>query len=165
MDAQIEFQGAGLRAQLKAAQRAAADMTPLMRAIGGRLEGSARTRIEDTNEAPDGTPWPKSFRVTIEGGKTLLDTKNLLGSLTYRATPNEVEIGTNVPYAAVHQFGATITAKSERGLLFRLADGRMVQVGEVKIPERPFLGISREDEEIISEDLVPLHWAGALADG
>ena len=165
MEARIEFQDGDLRAQLRAAQQGASDMTPLMDMIGTRLEQSARTRIENTNETPDGTPWPKSFRVTAgQGGKTLLDTGRLRDSITHRAAPNEAEIGTNDIKAAVHQFGATITAKNGKGLFFRLADGSEVLVGSVKIPARPYLGVSREDEEIISQDLVPAYWAGVLAD-
>ena len=165
MEARIEFQDGDLRAQLKAAQAAASDMTPLMGMIGARLEQSARTRIESTNETPDGTPWPKSFRVIAgQGGKTLLNSGRFVSKMQHRATSTEVEIGNNEVQAAVHQFGATITAKNGKGLFFRLADGAEVLVGSVKIPARPYLGVSREDEEIISQDLVPAHWAGVLAD-
>lgn len=166
MDARFEFQDDGLRVQLKAIRDAASDQTPLMEIIGARLEQSARTRIESTNEAPDGTPWPKSFRVTIgQGGKTLLDRGRFRDGLTHLATPNEAEVGTNAIQAGVHQFGATITAKTAKGLFFRLADGSEVVVGSVTIPARPYLGISREDEEVITQDLVPAWLLGGLADG
>lgn len=165
MDARLEFQDGGLRRQLKAAQRGAADMTPLMDSIGAHLVQSARTRIEHTNETPDGVPWPKSFRVIAnQGGKTLLDTAHLRDSITHQPAPDQVEIGTNVIYAAVHQFGATITAQSAGALFFRLADGTAVQAGSVTIPARPYLGISVDDERIISNDLIPAHWAEVLAD-
>ncbi|MFI0477406.1 phage virion morphogenesis protein [Paracoccus jiaweipingae] len=164
MDARAEFRDGDLRAQLKAAQRAAADMTPLMEDIGLALETSARTRIAETNVSPDGVAWPKSFRVeTAQGGKTLFDTGRLRDSITHIAGPGEVEIGTNLIYAAVHQFGATITAKSAGGLFFRLADGTEVLVGSVTIPARPYLGISAQDEQLISADLVPAWWAEVLA--
>lgn len=165
MDSRIEFEDGGLRAQLRAAQRAVADLTPLMDSIGSQLDGSAKRRIEETNEAPDGTPWPKSFRVIAgQGGKTLLDTTHLRDRITYRPAPGEVEIGTNVPYAATHQYGATIRPVNAKALFFRLADGTAVQAGAVTIPARPFLGVSRADEEIISNDLVPAFWQKVLAD-
>ena len=61
------------------------------------------------------------------------DTNRLMNSITYNAGSNEVEVGTNVEYAAIHQEGGT----AGRG-------------GGVRIPARPFLGVSQEDEaEII----------------
>ena len=165
MEARIEFQDGDLRAQLRAAQQGASDMTPLMDMIGDQLVTTTKRRFNESNEAPDGTPWPKSFRVIVgQGGKTLNDTQALRDSVVTRATATEVEIGSNLIKAAVHQFGATITAKNGKGLAFRLADGSAVLVGSVKIPARPYLGVSREDEEIISQDLVPAYWAGVLAD-
>ncbi|MDO5648861.1 phage virion morphogenesis protein [Paracoccus sp. (in: a-proteobacteria)] len=165
MEPRFDFQDSGLRAQLTAAMRAASDLSPLLEDIGEQMTNSARERIGETNTAPDGTPWPKSFRVTVaQGGKTLYDTGDLYRRITSRVVGQEVHVGSNLPYAAVHQFGATITAKTAKGLSFRLADGTKVLVGSVTIPARPYLGISRDDEEVIG-DLVNIHWETVLGNG
>lgn len=162
MRVEFTIESESLRAQLRAAEAAASDMTPLMDAIGARLEQSGRDRIEVSNTGPDGTPWPKSFRVIAgQGGKTLLDTGRLRDSITYQVRPTEVSVGTNVVYAAIHQFGGEIRAKNGGALAFRLADGTKVVVGKVAIPARPYLGISKADEGVI-QDLTKLHFEEAL---
>ena len=97
---------------------------------------------------PRGQPWKPSLRAQLEGGQTLSDTGRLRRSFSVRATgPWGFSIGTNVRYAAPHQFGATITPKRARYLRFRLAGGRgrrkggrgrWVTVARVDLPARPF---------------------------
>lgn len=93
-------------------------------------------------------PWDKSLRASLEGGQTLSDTGRLRRSFTYRATDRGFSVGTNVRYAATHQYGATIRRKRAKYLRFRLPGGsrprkggrgRWVQVKEVTIPARPFV--------------------------
>ncbi len=71
------------------------------------------------SHAPDGTPWLplKHPRINSRGGdKPLRDKGLLMASVTSRAsgnnvatiTPNSMEYGTNLDYAPVHQYGATI---------------------------------------------------------
>ena len=89
----------------------------------------------------------------MEGGKTLVDSARLMQSITSNASDTGVEVGTNVLYAAIHQFGGTIRAKTSRGLRFKIGKGRDASWAtrqSVTIPARPFLGIDAEDEaEII----------------
>lgn len=93
-------------------------------------------------------PWPKSLRAELEGGQTLSDTGRLRRSFTYQASPRGFVVGTNVRYAATHQYGATIRPKRAKYLRFRLPGGsrprkggrgRWVQVKQVVIPARPFV--------------------------
>ena len=49
-------------------------------------------------------------------------------------------IGTNVKYAPVHEFGATIRPKVKDFLRFQVKPGQWVSVKQVKIPKRPWLG-------------------------
>jgi len=67
---------------------------------------------------------------------------------TYRRAGTVVGIvGTHMEYAPVHEFGATIRAKKEGGLLvFKGSDGKTVAVPEVKIPRRPFFARAFEEE-------------------
>lgn len=128
---------------------------PMYDAIGGSLVASTQRRFEE-GRAPDGNPWPPSIRALAEGGKTLVDTGRLMQSQTHIASETGVEVGTNLIYAAPHQFGATIRPVAAPKLRFRIL-GRWVSVDEVTIPRRPFLGIDEDDEReiiAIAEDFV-----------
>jgi phage virion morphogenesis protein len=70
---------------------------------------------------------PSSRR--LSKGKVLIDTARLQNSITSRAFSDHVDIGTNVIYAAIHQFGGPA--------------GRELNV---TIPARPFLMIQKEDK-------------------
>lgn len=76
---------------------------------------------------PTGRPWKPSKKPR---GRTLVDNRTLQNSITYRAEPDKVLVGTNVVYARIHQYG---------GFAGR---GR-----KVKIPARPYLGVSHDDLE------------------
>jgi phage gpG-like protein len=66
---------------------------------------------------PYGNPWaPLKLRT---GGKPLLDTGRLRSSFSYQPSRSVVRIGTNFIGARVHQYGATITPKNGRFLVFR----------------------------------------------
>lgn len=131
----------------------AGDLTDLMDQIGAVLVAGAVERIGSTNVAPDGAAWPKSLRVMMnQGGKTLHDTGALMRSITEEPGSDYVRVGSNMIYAAVHQEGATIRAKTAKGLHFKLANGEEAVVGSVTIPARPYLGIS-EGEVADIEDL------------
>lgn len=99
---------------------------------------------------PQGLAWPRSIRVLLEGGKTMSDSGRLKASITYEASDAGVAIGTNAVQAAIHQFGGRITAKTERGLMFRIA-GQWARKMFVDIPRRAFLGVSSADEAELLE--------------
>lgn len=71
------------------------------------------------------------------GQKPLIATGRLMRSITYRATNAFAEVGTNLVYAATHQFG--------RG----------------PIPARPFLVLQPEDERAAA-DIIERHVLGVL---
>lgn len=143
----IEATGAqAIERRLAGLSRAFGDLEPLMAGIGLYLEGATIDRF-DREQAPDGKAWAKSGRAREEGGKTLSDSGQLRGSITSDPSSNQVAVGTNKIYAGVHQFGATISAKSAPFLMFNLPGGLgLRKVKEVQIPARPFLGLSSEDE-------------------
>lgn len=164
MEGRVEFRAEGLRQALQDAGERAEDLTPLMDAIGSHLVGAAQKRIDTTNVSPEGVAWPKSLRATLAGGgPTLYDTGRLRESITHAPSAREVEIGSNLIYAAIHQFGGDIVPKSAGALFFTLANGATVMAGKVTIPARPYLGISTEDETVIG-DLVALQLTGAFDD-
>lgn len=75
------------------------------------------------------------IEITIKGDETqgaLERLQRLLGG-TLR-----VEIGTNVRYAAIHQFGGTVRAKQSSYLTFRVGQ-RWARKKQVTIPARPYM--------------------------
>ncbi len=134
------------------------DQTTLMQKIGAQLRLHVDERFED-GKGPSGLPWKKSRRAQERGGSTLIESGRLLGSMTYVAAPRSVEIGTNVEYAAIHQFGGTIRAKTPKGLRFKVG-GAWRRMMQVTLPARPFLGISQDDrdemEAIVADHLAQL---------
>lgn len=143
--------GAGLALnELKRIDDVFDNALPLYEAIGASLLASFQNNFEKEQE-PDGNPWPQSVRAQVTGGKTLSDSLYLRNSMTFEANSNSVAVGSNVIYAAIHQFGGTIKAKSKRGLRFRSGDnGDWVNRKEVTIPRRSFLGLEKEDKKEIS---------------
>jgi phage virion morphogenesis protein len=139
---------------------ASQDMTALMDEVGRALVNGAIERIGTSNVSPDGSAWQPSHRAIDDGGKTLHASGQLMRSINAWAGPDNVVVGTNVPYAAVHQLGA---ATGSLGVWMGTDKrGRDMTVlspwGD--IPARPYLGISAEEQTTILE-LVRGHY-GAL---
>lgn len=120
----------------------------IFESIGQGLADNTRLRFSD-GVGPDGVAWDKSQRA-LRGGQTLVDTGRLQNSITYSLLPNGVEVGTNVGYAAPLHFGAAISAK-DGGYLKILGAFGWFSKREVRIPARPILGLSTEDESYILE--------------
>lgn len=136
------------RAAREAAARAQ-NPAPVWDEIGRMLTVSTQRRFEEGRD-PQGNPWPASIRVLAEGGKTLLDSGRLVGSVTHEVLADGVLVGTDLIYAAVHQFGAVINAKTTDGLRFKIGE-RWVRKASVTIPQRAFLGVDADDEREIAE--------------
>lgn len=86
------------------------DMSPATRSMARVLKTGAQLRFRSMH-GPDGTPWPASRRAQEEGGQTLSLTRRLRNSITSAYDRNSATVGTNVAYAAIHQFGGVIRAK------------------------------------------------------
>lgn len=140
----IEVDDAEVRQALNGLLASAGDLTPAMDNIGAMLVTSVLHRFE-TGVGPDGTPWKPSQRAIRESGQTLVDQGNLMKSMTHVAGRDFVEVGTNVVYAAIHQFGG----KTGRG-------------HAVELPARPYLGIDAGDRaEILA--ILRDHLIGGVA--
>ena len=66
---------------------------------------------------------------------------------------DEVTLGTNLPYANVQNFGATIVPKNGKMLAFPGLGGVTVFAKKVVIPARPFMGIGAQDSADIDEKI------------
>ncbi|MDA5609752.1 phage virion morphogenesis protein [Pasteurella multocida] len=102
--------------------------TSLMRNIAGTMESAVLQNFDEGGR-------PKWLGLKYRKGTPLVDTENLMGSITSRYNNDSAEVGTNEPYAAIHQFG---------GMAGR---GR-----KVKIEARPFLILTQQDKDDILED-------------
>ena len=130
------------------------DPSPLLAELGEYGLRSTRARFK-TQTAPDGTAWaalqPWYQKEKRRNKHRILALNGYLrGQMTWQLVGDRtVEIGSNLPYAAVHQFGATIKPRAAKVLMFR---GHVAK--SVTIPARPYLGLSDEDRsEIVGRTL------------
>lgn len=66
-------------------------------------------------------------------------------------TGDEVTLGTNLPYAAIQNFGGTIVPKNGKVLAFPGLGGATIFAKKVTIPARPFIGFSLKDNDDLSD--------------
>lgn len=157
---------------------AVTDMTPVMQDIGEEMVDATKNRFM-TGTAPDGSAWaPKSPTTiaTYQRRGDPVDARPLWGPsgdlhslFAWAAGPAEVSWGTNVIYAAVHQFGAEQGAFGARMGRTRPSEKRPTSrdyffpIPWGDIPARPFLGVSDEDRTGILaalEDWLTQAWDG-----
>jgi phage virion morphogenesis protein len=122
---------------------AGGDLSDVMRDIGQQIVTNTLLRFEQ-GKGPGGVPWKKSRRVENGGGQTLVKSGILRTSIHAQASASDVIVGTNIRYAAIHQFGGTISAKTKKLLRFKAGD-RWISKKSVRIPARPFLGLDADD--------------------
>lgn len=139
-----------LTAGIERALRAAADFTPAMEAIAGHLEAAVAERFEGERD-PLGKSWIRSLRVAIHGGKTLdrqLPESLLRGSFESSFDATTASVGTDIVYAAIHQFGSRGTASVPT---YTRKDGAKVKAHtrRMNTPARPFLGFGPADSDAI----------------
>lgn len=121
------------RLQERIARLGNVDRQDLLEQLAGVAESQTRRRISDEQETPDGEPWQAwsaNYAVTRHGGQALLQGDgNLVDSITSEIEGDEALIGSNLVYAAIHQFGGTPD----------------MAPGPAGIPARAYLGFSRDN--------------------
>ena len=132
----IEVKADKITARLSELSGTLNDLTPVMRQIGGVMLAAVEQNF-DTEGARIGKRWKPSLRAKRDGGKTLQDTGRLAGSFVIKADRTSAIVGTNVVYAAIHQFGG----KTGRG-------------HKLILPARPFLGLNSQDKNDIVKKIV-----------
>lgn len=140
-------------AKLAAGIKAAADFTPAMRQIANTMRTDVVFRFEN-EQGPDGRRWPISQRAAEDGGLTLTDTGHLLNSIVASHDERSAIAGTNLIYAAIHQFGGRIAAKGIAGGGKKALKTPFGPRGAVTMPARPFLGFGPGDAERFGDILV-----------
>jgi phage virion morphogenesis protein len=146
-----------------------------LRAIGAIVRESIRTNFSEGGRPEKWVPSKRGSAESIPGRKvgTLRDTNRLMNSFTIKADQNSVVVGTNVEYAATHQYGArkfsfgTVVARvpahyrSYRGN-FKVqvkAHDRRMRLPWGNIPARPFMHIQTDDIQDI-EEIMAAHITG-----
>jgi phage virion morphogenesis protein len=131
--------GVTLKIEAELAAKALANLTPdqmeaMVYGIGQLVEDQTKVRIADEKAGPDGeawAPWSKRYAASlakanrVTARSLLLGDPNLLPSIQNYTKGLEAVVGSNMVYAAIHQFGG-------RG-----------------IPARPYLGLSGENRKDI----------------
>lgn len=104
-------------------------------AIGDEMIQHTQHRIEQ-GVTPTGEPFhplDPFYAARKKGPGILRESQALFSRMTTQLDGNTLIWGSNLPYAAVHQFGAVIKDR--------------------KIPARPYLGFNAEDRQVVSETL------------
>lgn len=129
--------------------------------VGEHLLQATEERF-DTETGPGGIEWPdvtEATRKRKRHPKILTESGILRRNFSYDAdTPGELVFGTNVVYAAAHQFGISGTAAAFNALR-RGAGARAAR--SAHLPPRPFLGFDDEDGEALLEiflDHIDAEW-------
>lgn len=124
-----------------------AQREPLMRAIAAEM----RDAVEE-NFAQQGRPaWLGIKR----DGMILQKSGRLASSIVTVSDNDSATVGTNVEYAAIHQFGGktkphVILPRNKKALAFNGRVVKKVNHPGSDIPARPFLALTDSDEEKIA---------------
>jgi phage virion morphogenesis protein len=133
---------------------------PVMQRISRYMLTSTQLRFK-AQQGPDGQAWWPSRRAAEESGQTLRDSGRLFRSLTRRAGADYAEAGTNVAYAAAHQFGVRkvinvrahrrmrTKSQGERGTVSVTSSPVKAHARLMFLPIRAFVGFSRSDQDRI----------------
>lgn len=138
---------AALEARLKHLASALGDTEPVLEALGAEIESQTRRRISEEKTSPIGEPWEpwkERYARTRHGGHSLLQGEgSLLDSIESAVRGDVAEIGTNLIYGPIQQFG---------GL------GGMPP-GPREVEARPYLGISPDNLRDL-EGILTRHFDG-----
>ena len=125
-------------------ERFEAEKPRILREIGMSLLVSIRQGFE-AERSPEGEAWeplkPATVRQRMGDAHPILQRKGRLKkSITIKMTPDSVIVGTNLAYAAAHQFGAAIKrAAGAVKLHFRRISRGTSAAHTIRIPARPYL--------------------------
>lgn len=129
------------------------DMRPALREIGQLVRTSVVRNFEVGGRPEKWKPAQK------DDGQTLIRSGRLRQSIAAaepEVTATSVTVGTNVAYAAAHQFGSkphTIKARRKKALFWPGAKHPVFSVLHPGTPARPFMVLQTSDERRILEKL------------
>lgn len=153
---------AGFDATISKLLAGVTDFSQVTPVIAELLQDSVRRNFREGGRPEK---WPVSKRAEAEGGQTLLKWSTLMSSIVGVGDNDSVRVGTNVAYAAAHNFGVDkqITQQvREHVRRITQAFGKPIEQTAVqvkshsrkrhlKIPQREFMLVQDEDWEDIHD--------------
>jgi len=172
MSVQLRTEFTGLEAYKRQLDRLSHfNTTKLLDGIGAIIETQTRRRLSEEKEAPvltaassrsggSSSSWeplsPKyaARKRKISSGGILELTGSLIDSITHNVDGDEVEIGSNLPYARIHQLGGEIEAPTWFGSRRSRSGGQIsTSTHKSEIPARPYLGLSDDNQDEIQVEV------------
>lgn len=143
---------------LKGIENKAKNMNRAMRIIALEMEESVRENFEvgGRYSSPGSLLGGNHKWVKGKYGGSLIKTGNLRDSITSKSGDDFAQVGTNIAYAKIHNFGATVAGKTiiprEKKALSFFWNGirriyAKVTTKTHEVPARPFMVIQPEDIE------------------
>lgn len=152
---------------LDRAEAALENPKPMFQDMGEFLVPANQNRFK-ISTAPDGTKWLPNSEMTylnilgkqhtnkdgtlnnkginrVMSKRTLVGDGTLMNSIHYQISGDLLLVGSNLVYAAIHQFGGTIKPKNKKTLSWKVGDVSIF-AKQVVIPKREWLGISVSEE-------------------
>lgn len=130
--ASISFDVQGLP-QLKARINKLAsrsNFNELLESIGAEIESQTHRRLQEEKQSPEGDAWDAWSDNYVQsrhsGHSLLMNEGELDDSIQFLVVGDEIHVGTNLVYGAIHQFGGE-------------------DVGKPNLDARPYLGLSEEN--------------------
>ncbi|MCV6548304.1 MAG: phage virion morphogenesis protein [Cohaesibacter sp.] len=114
----------------------------------------------ENEESPDRDKWGDLSALTLSNRRSskgiLRDSGELRRSIHHKSDGNKAEVGTNLnhPKVWVMQYGAAIKPRRYPTLRIPFGKNGFVFSKGVKIPARPYIGIGKDDEEVVREALI-----------
>lgn len=159
---EVQLQDLDATSALRKLTDACEDLRKPLEAIGEHLRLETLNRFERQVD-PDGQPWKPSKRARKLGGKTLVATGELRSKFNAQLIAGGLEFGTDIVYAAAHQFGVdkVVTVGAHVRKVSR-AFGRQLPVPvssnvrshqrKMFMPVRRMIGWTDTDDEVAREN-------------
>jgi phage virion morphogenesis protein len=181
MNISVKIDDGGTKAYIAGVEGRLKNMVPALKQIGEHMLLATEGRFAK-EQSPQGVKWAPLKPSTLKrkkGPKILTESAMLRGTIRWQLMgANAVAIGTDRPYGRIHQIGGTITQGARSELFTRNrrksgafkkgtkeGQGFTFKKRKIKIPARPYLGISSADQAIISEIVMDNILAGGRAKG
>lgn len=143
-DVEINFEGLSLAEDaVRRIRERAFDLSIPLRAGGVHMMGAIRRNFKVGGRPTKWAPLkPATLKAKLPKAKPLIDSARLMGSITFRESKDRLDVGTNLIYGPIHQFGG----QAGRGLA-------------TTIPARPYLVFQESDVRVIAR-FIGEHIAG-----
>lgn len=170
----VVLQDSELSAELDALARRAADRRPFYVQIGEYMMNSTADAFEN-QRSPDGQPWKPLLPATIKRREQKRQTPiailrasgRLAGSINYRASSDDMRIGSPMPYAGVQNNGGEIKMPERTQTIHQHKDAEtgkidqrfrkksesnfardvLVKAHSITMPARTYLDVSKDNEK------------------